>query len=854
MKHVLKIFSSAALLVICLLLAACSGIPGGNSGGGGGGGGTGGPFIISVNITGLQGTGLVLTDNVTDKLTIAGTGTYHFATTITKGATYAVAVSSQPVNPGQICVISQGATGTASANITLTMTCTTGAFSVGGNVNSLQGSGLILQNVTAGGTETLPISGNGPFTFVSPVATNGTYSVSVLTQPTNPTQTCTLQNPSGTATGNVGNIVVTCSVGTIPIGGSVVGLDGTGLTLLDNGGDSLVITGNGSFTFPKLLVSGVTYTVTIGTQPSGPSQTCTVQANGTGTATAPAVTNVQIVCPPIFEPIGGTVVGLSIPNGKTSNQVLQNNGGDNLAVAGNGPFTFNTPIAYGSNYDVRVFVAPGTQSQGVTEWNYQGKAITPVTDVTIDWGHNDWAWLSGKNTSNQNGAYSPPVHPILAYISNAPGGRKYAATWSDKTGHLWLFGGYGYTYNTQVGPQPFFQDEMWVYYGALDYFGGIQDYWDLISPLPPPAPALTTPSARYGSVSWTDPTTGHLLLFGGQRYDLSFMNDIWEFTPVGVQLFGVWNQHVGVGGANKNGAYGTLGSGSTNNLPGGRWGATSQLDSSGNLWVFGGFGYDASSTTPGLLNDLWKYNTSNGQWTWVSGSNQINQNGVYGTVGTPGGAPGGRQSMVSWLDKSGNFWIFGGFNLSGSGTQDAFNDLWEYNISTNQWTWVSGASSTNQVGNFGTVGISAPSNVPGARWSSAAWTDAQGNFWLFGGEGYDPAGNGSLADLWAYNPNAPAVPLDPNPFLPVSGQWAWIKGPNSVSQAGDYGLDPAVEFGTFWPHVTNHVSSRYGAAYWYMPDLNGQSQFFLFGGEGFDSTTKDGNGLLNDLQRYVPYP
>ena len=52
-------------------------------------------------------------------------------------------------------------------------------------------TGLVLQN----GTEHLPITGNGTFTFATPVPTGTTYSVTVSTQPTNPTQTCTVAQP-----------------------------------------------------------------------------------------------------------------------------------------------------------------------------------------------------------------------------------------------------------------------------------------------------------------------------------------------------------------------------------------------------------------------------------------------------------------------------------------------------------------------------------------------------------------------------------------------------------------------------------------------------------------------------------
>ena len=54
------------------------------------------------------------------------------------------------------------------------------------------------------------------------------------------------------------------------------------------------------------------------------------------------------------------------------------------------------------------------------------------------------------------------------------------------------------------------------------------------------------------------------------------------------------------------------------NVPGARYGAVSWTDSSGNLWLFGGFGYDSTGGS-GYLNDLWQYSPSTGQWTWVSG-------------------------------------------------------------------------------------------------------------------------------------------------------------------------------------------------------------------------------------------
>jgi len=54
-------------------------------------------------------------------------------------------------------------------------------------------------------------------------------------------------------------------------------------------------------------------------------------------------------------------------------------------------------------------------------------------------------------------------------------------------------------------------------------------------------------------------------------------------------------------------------------------------------------------------------------------------------------------------------------------------------------------------GVYGTQGVPAATNVPGARGYSASWTDSVGSLWLFGGAGWDSVGTiGGLNDLWVY--------------------------------------------------------------------------------------------------------
>src|SRR5690606_31124810 len=111
--------------------------------------------------------------------------------------------------------------------------------------------------------------------------------------------------------------------------------------------------------------------------------------------------------------------------------------------------------------------------------------------------------------------------------------------------------------------------------------------------------------------------------------------------------------------------------------------------------------------------------------------------GVYGTKGQPDPnnsprARGGSYnsgSAASWVDKQGNFWIFGGVGYNkANATLGNLNDLWRYNPYTGVWTWMGGSDESNQPGKYGTKGQAAPGNEPGARQSPMYWTDEDGNF------------------------------------------------------------------------------------------------------------------------------
>lgn len=339
----------------------------------------------------------------------------------------------------------------------------------------------------------------------------------------------------------------------------------------------------------------------------------------------------------------------------------------------------------------------------------------------------------------------------------------------------------------------------------------------------PPTGGATSPSARAASASWTD-SSGNSYVFGGVGFDSGgasgYLNDLWKYNASA----GQWSLVAGSSPIDNPGVYGTKGTGSASNIPGSREEAASFLDAQGNLWLFGGAGFDSAGNF-GLLNDLWEYDPAAATWTWVAGSNTVDASGVYGTLGTGavGNTPGARASSVAWVDSSGDFWLFGGVAFDSSGALDTINDLWKF--SGGEWTWAGGSNSIDAPGVYGTLGTPAAGNVPGAR-SGATAVAISGSLWLVSGVGFDSAGNfGGLNDAWNYNP--------------ATGQWTWVSGAKTVDAIGVYGTKGIAA-------AANVPGARAGANSW--TDKSGS--LFLFGGAGLDSAGDIGS--LNDVWKYRP--
>lgn len=508
--------------------------------------------------------------------------------------------------------------------------------------------------------------------------------------------------------------------------------------------------------------------------------------------------------------IGGTVINLA---GTGGGLLLQDNGADPFLVNANGTFTFPTALASGAAYSVTVSLQPSTPAQtcGVTQGT--GTATANVTSVVVDCGHKEWTWVGGSNVLGQSGTYGTEG---TASAGNVPGARSCSFTWMDATGNFWLLGGVG---NGSPGSEGAFND-LWKYSGGEWTWvsgSGLADESGSYGILGTAA-AGNVPGARFEGVSWTD-ASGNLWLFGGVGFDSKGtqgqLNDLWKYGG------GQWTWMGGSDLAGQKGTYGILGTAAASNVPGARFQPVSWTDRAGNFWLFGGQGFDSAGTFS-YLNDLWKY--SGNQWTWMGGSNLVNQRGTYGIQGSAGvsNVPGARYAGMAWTDTAGNFWLFGGGAFDSAGNVGYLNDLWEY--SGGQWTWMGGSNVVNEKGLYGSQGIAAAANIPGARDNAVAWTDRAGNLWLFGGDGYDSAGSlGALNDLWEYS----------------SGQWAWMGGSNVISQRATYGTEGTVAPG-------NIPGARFLPVGW----GDSAGDLWLFGGYGFVSTGTA--NYLNDLWKYEP--
>jgi N-acetylneuraminic acid mutarotase len=359
---------------------------------------------------------------------------------------------------------------------------------------------------------------------------------------------------------------------------------------------------------------------------------------------------------------------------------------------------------------------------------------------------NAWTWVSGSSTWGASGTYGTQGQPST---ENTPGARYGCVGWTDANGNLWLFGGGYYAIGTgesQTGTGYFNDlwefvpsDKTWTWVSGGDKWGGdLANYGTLgveaSSNLPP---------ARSYAASWTD-AQGNLWLFGGLTA-YGGLNDIWKFNPSTKH----WTWMGGSNAVNASSSPGSIGIASSSTVPGALSGGIFWRDGQGNFWLFGGSKWGVNGGL-GFSWDIWEFSPNSNIWTWMGPTS-----GTWGAQGEGSSAngPAGRSDSLSWTDRKGNLWMFGGTGADAYGTSGTLNDLWKLDPETMTWTWVSGANKADPNGTYGTQGAASASNAPGGRSSAVGWKDSDDNLWIFGGYGQSSSvGPIYLSDLWRYQP------------------------------------------------------------------------------------------------------
>lgn len=419
-------------------------------------------------------------------------------------------------------------------------------------------------------------------------------------------------------------------------------------------------------------------------------------------------------------------------------------------------------------------------------------------------------WVAGAEHPYNWGTYGTKG---VADAANSPGGRYGSAEWTTSDGVIWLFGGNGpydgdcCGFGGRFNDLWKFQNGQWTWVSGSNTaeISGVYGTKGVADP-------ANVPGSRMEASSWVD-ASNNLWLFGGSAYDEAgnsgYLNDLWKFDGTN------WTWMGGSKTVNPTAVYGTKGVAAAANVPGARMEALSFTDASGNFWLFGGYGTDVNGQN-GLLNDLWKFDGTN--WTWVSGDNVKDAAGSYGTQGnwSASNMPGSRSGTSGWFDSNWNYlYLFGGGGYDQNGSSGFLNDLWAYDLGSNQWMWMNGSSVKNASGVYGTKGTANAANVPGARYYASAVADTNGNMYLFGGFGKDQVGTSNyLNDLWK---------------LTADGTWTWVSGSELVNATNMLGIKNVASY-------QNNIGARQHSSMWLQNNL-----LMIFGGNSY------GSGNINDM-------
>ena len=210
----------------------------------------------------------------------------------------------------------------------------------------------------------------------------------------------------------------------------------------------------------------------------------------------------------------------------------------------------------------------------------------------------EWAWMKGNPQwwSDDQGDYG---FKGVAAATNNPPCRYACGYWTYTTGYFWVYGG---VFVDGTGPE-FTLNDMWEFDPLTNnwtWINGSSHRFEDVQVIAAPKGVYDSANAPgslgFGIFTWVT-TDNHFWIYGGSDSAASRCN-LWQFNPAA-------NMWAWMGNFGPNPHYGVKGIGDSTTMPGARSeNNTAWVDSTGNLWLFGGYTGDGGNAVS--YNDLWR--------------------------------------------------------------------------------------------------------------------------------------------------------------------------------------------------------------------------------------------------------
>eukprot|EP01116_Phalansterium_solitarium_P024619 TRINITY_DN9067_c0_g1_i1.p1 TRINITY_DN9067_c0_g1~~TRINITY_DN9067_c0_g1_i1.p1 ORF type:complete len:1071 (-),score=217.98 TRINITY_DN9067_c0_g1_i1:27-3239(-) len=337
----------------------------------------------------------------------------------------------------------------------------------------------------------------------------------------------------------------------------------------------------------------------------------------------------------------------------------------------------------------------------------------------------DWTMLSGGTVQPASACADPlgcREHNGVVYAGigrpGHPGEQWHAASCAFRGGLL-TFGGWGYDMTGAHGLM-----------NALWHFSNGQ--WTWLSGSSSVNPVTfdedrNAPKAVQRATMVASDATGMVYVFGGYFRDVqAFSADFWSFNTTS----SLWTQHSGAASVQSRG----LGNDSSGACLGERHSTSMAIDANGHVIVFGG--YQGNTSTP--VGNIWR-------WSLETGFVYLGEMPFFSKNGRLLGRAGSMMTVIS-----GNRLVISGGVTKFNRLEWYLNDVWIFDLETNNFTLISGSDVRSQNGVGGVY--RAVGGRPGGRAGAAIFAYGDMFAW-YGGYGFGTEVDvvGDLNDVWAFD-------------------------------------------------------------------------------------------------------